>query len=85
MYYNKWIDGNQIAMPNPIYDESVDYDDGTSNSAEQIAKDVTAFLKWAAEPELEDRKRLGIKVILFFIIFGISVLLLKNSLWKDIH
>tara|TARA_Y100000590_G_scaffold241037_1_gene271042 strand:- start:589 stop:1347 length:759 start_codon:yes stop_codon:yes gene_type:complete len=85
MYFNKWIDGNQIAMPNPIYDESVDYDDGTSNSAEQIAKDVTAFLKWAAEPELEDRKRLGIKVILFFIIFGISVLLLKNSLWKDIH
>ena len=85
MYFNKWIDGNQIAMPNPIYDESVDYDDGTSNSAEQIAKDVTAFLKWAAEPELEDRKRLGIKVILFFIIFGISVLLLKNRLWKDIH
>ena len=85
MYFNKWIDGNQLAMPNPIYDESVDYDDGTSNSAEQIAKDVTAFLKWAAEPELEDRKRLGIKVILFFIIFGISVLLLKNRLWKDIH
>ena len=63
MYFNKWIDGNQIAMPNPIYDESVDYDDGTSNSAEQIAKDVTAFLKWAAEPELEDRKRLGLSLI----------------------
>ena len=85
MYYNKWIDGNQIAMPNPLYDESVEYDDGTSNSSEQLAEDVTAFLKWTAEPELEERKRLGIKVILFFIIFGISVFLLKNRLWKDIH
>ena len=85
MYYNKWVDGNQIAMPNPLYDESVEYDDGTSNSSEQLAKDVTAFLKWTAEPELEERKRLGIKVILFFIIFGISVFLLKNRLWKDIH
>ena len=68
MYYNKWMDGNQIAMPNPIYDGSVDYDDGTDNNAEQLSEDVVTFLKWAAEPELEVRKNLGIKVILLSLI-----------------
>ena len=50
-----------------------------------IAKDVVVFLKWAAEPELEVRKNLGIKVILFFIILGFIVFLAKNRLWKDVH
>ena len=65
MYYNKWVGGNQISMPQPIYDGSVDYDDGTDNNAKQLTEDVVTFLKWAAEPELEVRKNLGIKVILF--------------------
>ncbi len=85
MYYNKWMSGNQIAMPQPIYDESVDYDDGTENSEKQIAKDVATFLQWSAEPELEVRKNLGIKVILFFIILGTIVFLAKNRLWRDVH
>ena len=85
MYYNKWMDGKQIAMPTPLYDGSVDYEDGTENTAIQLAKDVTVFLQWAAEPELEERKRLGVKVILFFIIFGIFVFLSKRRLWKQIH
>ena len=61
MYFNKWVDGNQIAMPIPLYEGSVDYDDGTETSVKQLAEDVTVFLKWAAEPELEERKRLGVK------------------------
>ena len=85
MYYNVWMDGKQIAMPEPIYDESVDYEDGTNNSAEQIAKDVVVFLKWAAEPELEVRKNLGIKVILFFLVLGTIVYLAKNRLWREVH
>ena len=56
MYFNKWVDGNQIAMPIPLYEGSVDYDDGTETSVKQLAEDVTVFLKWAAEPELEERK-----------------------------
>ena len=56
MYYNKWMPGNQIAMPAPIADGSVDYDDGTDNNAQQLSKDVTHFLQWAAEPEMEVRK-----------------------------
>ena len=85
MYYNIWVPGNQIAMPVPLYDESVDYDDGTIPTAQQLAEDVTVFLAWAAEPELEERKRLGIKVILFFILISFLVLLMKKKLWKEIN
>ena len=85
MYYNKWMAGNQIAMPAPIIDGSVDYDDGTDNNAMQLSEDVTTFLKWAAEPELEERKNLGIKVILFFIILGTIVYIAKNRMWRDVH
>ena len=85
MYYNIYMAGNQIAMPQPIYDESVDYADGTNNSAEQIAEDLVVFLTWAAEPELEERKNLGIKVILFFIVLGFIIFLAKNRLWREVH
>ena len=85
MYYNIYMAGNQIAMPQPIYDESVDYVDGTNNSAEQLAEDLVVFLTWAAEPELEVRKNLGIKVILFFIILGFIIFLAKNRLWREVH
>ena len=85
MYYNIYMEGNQIAMPQPIYDESVDYADGTNNSAEQIAEDLVVFLTWAAEPELEVRKNLGIKVILFFIVLGFVIFLAKNHLWREVH
>ena len=85
MYYNIYMEGNQIAMPQPIYDESVDYADGTNNSAEQIAEDLVVFLTWAAEPELEVRKNLGIKVILFFVVLGFIIFLAKNHLWREVH
>ncbi len=85
MYYNKWVEGNQIAMPIPLYDESVDYDDGTENNLEQLSKDLVSFLQWAAEPELEERKNLGIKVILFFVFLGLLLFFAKQRLWKEIH
>ena len=84
MYYNKWMNGNQIAMPQPIYDGSVDYDDGTDNNAEQLTRDVVTFLKWSAEPELEIRKNLGIKVMLFFLVLGTIVYFVKNRMWRKI-
>ena len=85
MYYNQWVDGNQIAMAPPLGEGYVDYDDGTNNTLPQLAEDVVAFLKWSAEPELEERKSLGIKVILFFIVFGFIVFLAKRRLWSNIH
>ena len=85
MYYNKWMEGHQIAMSPPLDDGYVDYDDGTENTLPQLAEDVVAFLTWSAEPELEVRKNIGIKVILFFIIFGIFVYLAKRRLWNKVH
>ena len=85
MYYNQWIKGNQIAMAQPLDEGYVDYDDGTENTLSQLAEDVVTFLVWSAEPELEIRKNLGIKVILFFIIFGIIIYLAKQKLWRDVH
>jgi ubiquinol-cytochrome c reductase cytochrome c1 subunit len=70
----------------PRLDEGyVDYDDVTENTLPQLSEDVTTFLVWSAEPELEVRKNLGIKVILFFIIFGIFIYISKKRLWRDIH
>jgi len=85
MYYNKWKEGNQIAMAQPLDEGYVDYDDGTENNLQQLSKDITNFLVWAAEPELEERKRIGIKVLLFFIIAGALVYTVKNRLWRKIH
>ena len=85
MYYNEWMPGNQISMPSPLSDNVIDYDDGTDTNIQQLSEDVTTFLKWAAEPEMEIRKNLGIKVILFFIILGSVVYLAKNRLWKDVN
>ena len=72
-------------MAPPLDDGYVDYDDGTENSLPQLAEDVVTFLVWSAEPELEVRKNLGIKVILFFIIFGILLYSVKIRLWRDVH
>ena len=69
MSYNPYFAGEQIAMAQPIDDEFVDYDDDTTPTLDNYAKDVTAFLMWAAEPKLEARHTLGFKVIIFLLIF----------------
>lgn len=84
MYYNKWFSGGAIAMAQPIY-EGDDFADGTEATIEQQARDVTSFLMWASEPRLEDRRAMGIKVLLFLAIFTIVLFLLKRRVWKDVH
>ncbi len=84
MYYNEYYPGNQIAMPSPIMDEIVEYDDGTEATHIQIARDVTSFLAWTAEPELEDRKSLGVKTLLFLILITIMLLGVKRKVWKNL-
>ena len=85
MYYNKWKEGHHISMAQPLDEGYVDYDDGTENTLPQLAEDITTFLVWSAEPELEERKKLGIKVILFFIVLGSIVFIVKNRLWREIY
>ena len=58
VYYNKYMDGNKIKMSNPLSD-NVTYSDGTNSTEDQMAKDVTTFLTWAAEPHLESKTQNG--------------------------
>jgi ubiquinol-cytochrome c reductase cytochrome c1 subunit len=71
-------------MASPLSDGLVDYDDGTQNSMDQMTTDVTTFLAWAAEPSLEDRKRMGLKVILFLIVLFVLAYISKQQIWRDI-
>jgi len=68
MNYNPIFPGGQIAMAPPLYEEAVDYDDGTKATLDQEAKDVVSFLTWTAEPKLDARKRLGFKTMIYLII-----------------
>ena len=84
MYYNKFYSGNLIAMPQPLYEDGVEYLDGTKASKDQMATDVTTFLAWASEPELEERKQLGVTVILFLIVFSILSYFSMRQIWAPI-
>ena len=85
MYYNEFYPGYQIAMPSPIMDEVVEFDDGTEATHLQIARDVTSFLAWTAEPELEVRKSLGVKTIFFLVLLTIMLLGVKRKVWKHLE
>ncbi|NQV57432.1 MAG: cytochrome c1 [Rhodospirillales bacterium] len=85
MTYNAYFPGNQIAMSAPISEDGVEYTDGTKATVDQIARDITVFLAWAAEPELEERKRLGLKVLIFLIVFTGMLYAVKRRVWAKLH
>ena len=85
MFYNTYFPGHQIAMGAPLNEGSVDYPDGTPGTVEQMARDVATFLAWTAEPELEARKRLGLKVLLFLLVLTGMLYALKRMIWSDVH
>ena len=82
VYYNKYMPGQKIKMAEPIVDGSVEYADGTEATKAQISKDVTTFLVWAAEPNLEARHKMGFKVFFYLIIFLTLVYLSKQKVWS---
>lgn len=84
-YYNKVFASPAISMPPPLVDDGVTYKDGTKATKEQMAKDVATFLNWAAEPELDARKSLGLKVLGFLFILSVLLYALKRQIWKDVH
>ena len=83
-YYNKYMPGNIIAMPQPLYGDDVEYQDGTVATLEQEVIDVVTFLTWTAMPELEKRKSSGIKVIIFLLIMTFFFFLSYKKIWKDV-
>jgi len=85
MNYNPYFPGRQIAMAPPLFEDGVEYADGTPATVEQMAKDVTTFLAWAAEPTLEVRKQTGVKVILFLLVFAAVLYAAKRKIWADVH
>lgn len=71
-YFNAYMPGNWISMAPPLYNEIIEYSDGTPATLSQCAKDVVTFLRWSAEPEFNDRKRMFLKV--FSVTIGLWVI-----------
>jgi ubiquinol-cytochrome c reductase cytochrome c1 subunit len=84
MSYNAYFPGHNIAMPPPLSEGGVEYADKTKATVDRMSRDVATFLAWAAEPEMEARKRLGVKVLLFLLIFTGMLYAVKRKIWKDV-
>lgn len=84
-HWNKYKAGGVIAMPPPLTDGQVAYEDGSPQTVEQYAKDVVNFLAWASDPSMEQRKRTGIKVLIFLAAFAAVMYAVKRKIWADVH
>ena len=83
--YNPYFPGGRLMMPPPLSEGQVSYSDGTSATVDQMSSDVVAFLQWAAEPEMEARKVMGIKVLIYLAIFTAFMYVAKRNIWRRIH
>ena len=84
MHYNPYFPGMKIAMAPPLSDNIVQYTDGTKASLDQMARDVVNFLQWTADPKMEKRKSMGIKVLLFLAIFTGLFYVAKKRVWQQV-
>jgi len=84
LHYNKYFPGGAIAMARNVYEDVVEYEDGTPASTAQIAKDVTTFLSWAAEPEHDDRKRMGLKAMALCTVLAGFTLYMKRHRFTSV-
>jgi len=81
--WNKYFPGHVIAMVKPLNDGQVAYTDGSPQTIDQYSRDVAAFLAWAAEPHLEQRKRIGFQVMIFLIVFAGLMYFTKKKVWSQ--
>ena len=77
--------GHHIAMPKPLNDGAIKYTDGTAPTLANYSRDVAAFLFWAAEPKLEERKAMGFRVVIFLIVFAGLLYFTKKRIWSDVQ
>lgn len=82
--YNEYFPGHAIAMPNVLSDGQVDYTDGSAQTADQYARDVTAFLMWTAEPKLQERKQIGFQAMIFLLVLSVLLYLSNKKVWKSL-
>jgi ubiquinol-cytochrome c reductase cytochrome c1 subunit len=84
-HYNPYfIAGKSLAMPPPLSDGQVTYDDGSPETIKQYSHDVAAFMMWAAEPHMTARKQTGFSVLAFLILFGALVYITKRKVWSEV-
>lgn len=84
LHYNPYFPGGAIAMPKMLVDGAVEYEDGTPATESQMAKDVVSFLSWAGEPEMEERKLMGFKVILVLCLALLQAGYYKRWKWAPV-
>ncbi len=82
--YNVYLPNHKIAMPKPLSDGQVAYTDGTPQTLDQYSKDVAAFLMWTAEPKLEQRKEMGLRAMIFLIVFATLLYFVKRRVWAKV-
>ena len=82
--FNVYFKGFAIRMPSPLSDGQMEFLDGAPNTASAMAHDVATFLAWAAEPRMEDRKRTGVKVVLFLLVLAGLMYLVKRKVWANV-
>ena len=78
------VPGSWIAMPPPISDGIVTYMDGTEATAQQVSEDISAFLMWAAEPKMMERKEAGLRNILWLVILAVMMYYVNKKLWAPV-
>uniref|UniRef100_A0A0K8TPH4 Cytochrome c1, heme protein, mitochondrial n=1 Tax=Tabanus bromius TaxID=304241 RepID=A0A0K8TPH4_TABBR len=81
-YFNPYFPGGAISMAQALYNEVIEYEDGTPPTQSQLAKDVATFLKWTSEPEHDDRKRMVIKAIGIFTLLTVLTYYIKRHKWS---
>lgn len=84
-HYNPYfLNASALAMAQPISNDQVTYEDGSPQTVDQYARDVSAFLMWAAEPHLDARKSLGLKVMLYLIVLASVLYFVKRQIWRGV-
>lgn len=83
--WNAYFPGHKIGMAKPLSDGQVNYSDGTPTTVAQYSRDVSAFMMWAAEPKLEDRKKTGFRALAFLLVFAGLLYYTKRRVWADAH
>ncbi|XP_003748257.1 cytochrome c1, heme protein, mitochondrial [Galendromus occidentalis] len=82
--YNPYFPGGAIGMPQMLYDEVIEYSDGTPATASQLAKDVSCFLKWATEPEHDQRQRIFWRIFPVISVLFVATWVVKRSKWSSL-
>jgi ubiquinol-cytochrome c reductase cytochrome b/c1 subunit len=83
-FYNKYFPSHNLAMPQPLFAGQIMYEDGSPATIEQYSQDIAAFLMWAAEPRLVQRKRIGLQVMLYLIALAGLLYLTKRQVWSEV-